>query len=600
MHLRRGEPLADRHVPANVGKEDRQEHDRPALGCALDATGANLRVLPRRRIADPPDGSRIGAAERGVAEFATPRARQEPEQPPTCPKRQRERVLPGKDPRPACAHRWDPVRVIARLLVCHSAQTSLGDAHRVPLRIAGSFRMCWSDRSVITTATTTCQGACRSRRARTVAGTPRAAVSRGELGERPHGKGRPAGDAERDCEEAEPLPRKSAKVAEVLDNEDSGSKEARPSLRGEIGRVVDIPEIDTDERGTAAHEEIEYLRLDVRPGLPVPGRPPALVPPRADDHRPVLDRLLVEFELERAGLRGGVHDQPWDAGNGGEREPTQIVSVLETVERGVETRGQVTPALQYLWACLDDVSEVDEPTHLPPPVAAEVPAAGAAVDVDRFVLLVASGSVPVRPGGQSCEPGRVPAVTDEVAVDAVGRRGSGRPEEPLLDAHVGANPGAAMVAEEAEVSGSSVDDAAVYKRAVVEPDHHALLPGGFDAAVDSSAFQRERDKVGTLRAAPADVSHDHVSFDPSRHDADARINADFEVRRERAFDLVPIGRFRAVDGLLSSHSCGRPQVLGLRCARCDKGGDSERHATPKTKTTHDELTPLASLHCFRL
>ena len=65
----------------------------------------------------------------------------------------------------------------------------------------------------------------------------------------------------------------------MLDNEDSGSKEARPSLRGEIGRVVDIPEIDTDERGTAAHEEIEYLRLDVRPGLPVPGRPPALVPP---------------------------------------------------------------------------------------------------------------------------------------------------------------------------------------------------------------------------------------------------------------------------------------------------------------------------------
>src|SRR6266508_4221487 len=262
--------------------------------------------------------------------------------------------------------------------------------------------------------------------------------------------------------------------------------------------------------------------------------------------------------------------------------------------------GPVVSGLQYLWVPLDDVSELDESTHLTPPLAAEVPAAGAAVNVDRFVLLVSSGAVPVRPGGQSCEPGRVPAVTDEVAVDAVGRRGSGRPEEPLLDAHVGANPGAAMVAEEAEVSGSSVDDAAVYKRAVVEPDHHALLPGGFDAAVDSSAFQRERDKVGTLRAAPADVSHDHVPFDPSRHDADARINADFEVRRERAFDLVPIGRFRAVDGLLSSHSCGRPQVLGLRCARCDKGGDSERHATPKTKTTHDELTPLASLHCFRL
>src|SRR6266511_1599105 len=154
-NLRRGEPLADRRVPANVGEEDRQGHDRPALGCALDAACANLRVLPRRRIADPPDGSRIGAAERGVAEFAAPRARQESEQPPTCPKRQRERVLPGKDPRPACAHRWDPVRVIARLLVCHSAQTSLGDAHRVPLRIAGSFRMCWSDRSVITTGAKT-------------------------------------------------------------------------------------------------------------------------------------------------------------------------------------------------------------------------------------------------------------------------------------------------------------------------------------------------------------------------------------------------------------------------------------------------------------
>ena len=62
------------------------------------------------------------------------------------------------------------------------------------------------------------------------------------------------------------------------DHENTGSQKPRPSLQCQVGRVVDVPEVDADECGAAAYEEIKQLRLDVRPGLPIPGRPPALVP----------------------------------------------------------------------------------------------------------------------------------------------------------------------------------------------------------------------------------------------------------------------------------------------------------------------------------
>jgi hypothetical protein len=88
----------------------------------------------------------------------------------------------------------------------------------------------------------------------------------------------------------------------VLDDEHSGSKEPSPSLPREVGGVVDVPEIDADEGGTAAHEEIEYLDVKVRPGLPISPGPPAFVPARPDDDRPVPDRLLVEPECDRTGL----------------------------------------------------------------------------------------------------------------------------------------------------------------------------------------------------------------------------------------------------------------------------------------------------------
>src|SRR6266542_4758837 len=107
MHLRRRELLADRRVSANVGEQDRERHDGTALGRVFDAAGADLRVLARGGIADPPDGSRIGAAKGGIAELAAPGARQEPEQPPTSAKGEFECVLSSADPRPALAHRWD-------------------------------------------------------------------------------------------------------------------------------------------------------------------------------------------------------------------------------------------------------------------------------------------------------------------------------------------------------------------------------------------------------------------------------------------------------------------------------------------------------------
>jgi hypothetical protein len=100
-------------------------------------------------------------------------------------------------------------------------------------------------------------------------GLPVTAVPRREFRERPYRDGSPAADAEGDGEESEPLARKTAKVAEVLDDEHSGSKEPRPSLRREVGGVVDVPEIDADEGGPATNEEIGYLDVKVRPGLPI-------------------------------------------------------------------------------------------------------------------------------------------------------------------------------------------------------------------------------------------------------------------------------------------------------------------------------------------
>src|SRR5512132_279283 len=131
-----------------------------------------------------------------------------------------------------------------------------------------------------------CRGAWRSFRARTL-GIRGTTVPRAEFGECSHRERRAARDPERHGEEAERFPGKSTEIAEVLDDENSGPEEACPSPRLEVGRVVDAPEIDTDERGTAADEEVEHFPFEVRPGLPIPRRPPALVPSRPDDDRPL-------------------------------------------------------------------------------------------------------------------------------------------------------------------------------------------------------------------------------------------------------------------------------------------------------------------------
>jgi hypothetical protein len=196
-----------------------------------------------------------------------------------------------------------------------------------------------------------------------VPGTPRTAVSRGDLGERPHRGRGSAGDTKRDGEEAEPFPRKPAEVAEVLDDEHSGAQEARPSLRGEIGSVVDVAEIDTDERCSGAHEELDGLASKIRPGPPVSGRPPVIVPSGPDDDRPILDSLLVELECERTRLSGSVENHSGDASDGGERDPVQIRSVLEAGERGVETGSRLALGVQKRRASFEDVSELDEPRH---------------------------------------------------------------------------------------------------------------------------------------------------------------------------------------------------------------------------------------------
>ena len=57
----------------------------------------------------------------------------------------------------------------------------------------------------------------------------------------------------------------------MLDDEHSGSKEPRPSLRREVGGVVDVPEIDADEGSPATHEEIAlHVELAERRSSPLP------------------------------------------------------------------------------------------------------------------------------------------------------------------------------------------------------------------------------------------------------------------------------------------------------------------------------------------
>src|SRR5512132_412163 len=437
-------------------------------------------------------------------------------------------------------------------------------------------------------ATTTYHGAWRSRRARDVAGgQPGNAVPRTEFGERPHRDRSPTGDAERDGEESEPLAGKTAEGAEVLDDEHSGSKEPRPSLRREVGGVVYVPEIDADEGGTAVDEEIEHLDVKVRPGLPIPRGPPALVPARPDDDRLVLDGLPVELECDRAGLSGGIHHYPRDAGDGAEGDPAQIVSVLEAVERCVKTRRHMTLCFEARWVLFEDMTKLDEPRHLTAPIAAGVTAARAPIHVDGFVLLVAAGAVPVCPGSQPGEPGRAAPVTDQVAVDSVRRRGSSRPEEALLEDHVAADPRSAVVAEEAEVSSRAVDDPASHKSTVVEPDHHALPPGRSDIAVDPSALHGERDIARGLCAAPVGAPHRHISLDPPGHEAHPRVDRDLEVRRECAADRVAIRPLRAIDRLL--------QVPGMGCARSDNTHQGERHNCGNNVPAHEVLTPFRAL-----
>ena len=104
-HFGRRHLFAQSGVSAYVGEEDGDRHDRAALGGPLDAARAEVRVLPRRRIADPLHRAGVGTAERCVAEPAPPRARHEREEPPAGALREGKRALAPQDREPARAHR---------------------------------------------------------------------------------------------------------------------------------------------------------------------------------------------------------------------------------------------------------------------------------------------------------------------------------------------------------------------------------------------------------------------------------------------------------------------------------------------------------------